>query len=146
MARHGATDAAKVRLRGFLLQLLNRSPVLSGCFCMAEAPMLPSPQELRKSQRSSMHRVAEIILTANKQPVRCKIRDMSDGGARLAIAYPLASLPPTFTLVLFRDGSVKRDCQVMWTDGRYVGVKFTSDWYGTLGPKRESNTIAVPRI
>jgi hypothetical protein len=49
-------------------------------------------------------------------------------------------------LVLFRDGSVKRDCQVMWTDGRYVGVKFTSDWYGTLGPKRESNTIAVPRI
>ncbi len=57
---------------------------------------------------------------------------MSDGGARLAVSYPIANLPHTFTLTLFKDASLQRECEVVWTDGRYVGIKFISDWYGPL--------------
>ena len=49
---------------------------------------------------------------------------MSDGGARLAVAVPLADLPSSFTLVLYKDGSIRRNCEVVWTDARYVGVRF----------------------
>ena len=71
-----------------------------------------------------MRRAAEIILGEHEPPVRCVIWDISDGGARLAVAYPLASLPRTFTLALYKDASVQRHCEVVWIDTKYVGVKF----------------------
>ncbi len=71
-----------------------------------------------------MRRAAEVVFGAHQSPVHCIVWDMSDGGARLAIAHALNSLPRTFTLVLYKDGSVRRDCEVVWTDTRYVGVKF----------------------
>jgi hypothetical protein len=71
-----------------------------------------------------MRRAAEVVFGAHQAPVRCVIWDMSDGGARLAVAHPLADLPGTFTLVLYKDGSVQRNCEVVWTDARYVGVRF----------------------
>lgn len=71
-----------------------------------------------------MRRAAEIVFGARQPAVRCVIWDMSDGGARLSVACPLADLPGTFTLVLFKEGSLRRDCEVVWTDSSYVGVKF----------------------
>ena len=56
----------------------------------------------------------------------CVIWDISDGGARLAVGHSLTDLPRHFTLNLFKDGSVRRDCEVVWTDTKFVGVKFTS--------------------
>jgi PilZ domain len=96
-----------------------------------EKPMLQrprekirQPREKRKSPRHPMRRAAEVVLSMDEPPVHCVVWDMSDGGARLAIAHPLDSLPRTFTLVLYKDGSVRRNCEVAWTDTRYVGVKF----------------------
>ena len=86
--------------------------------------MLPRRQEKRKSSRRPMRRAAEVIFGAHKPPVCCVIWDMSDGGARLAVAHPLADLPRTFTLSLFKDAHVQRNCEVVWIDTRYVGVKF----------------------
>jgi c-di-GMP-binding flagellar brake protein YcgR len=87
--------------------------------------VLQRRQEKRKSFRYPKRRAAEVIFGAHEPPVRCVIWDISDGGARLAVARPLAELPPTFTLVLFKDNaSAQRDCQVVWTDARFVGVKF----------------------
>jgi PilZ domain len=106
--------------------------------------MLPRPEEQRRYLRHPMHRAAEVRFGTQRQRVRCKIRDMSDGGARLAVSHPIASLPSTFTLVLFKDASVQRDCEVVWTDSRYVGVKFISDWYGVLKPKRRVTGAGVP--
>jgi PilZ domain len=75
-----------------------------------------------------MRRAAAVVLQAASTPVRCVIWDMSDGGARLAIAHPITELPRKFSLLLTKESSVRRNCEVVWTDDRFVGVKFISDW------------------
>ncbi len=76
-----------------------------------------------------MHRRgAEVIFGTHKLP--CMILDMSDGGARLAsFYYPILSLPRTFTLLLFDDVDVRRDCEIVWSNKRCAGVEFISEWY-----------------
>jgi PilZ domain-containing protein len=88
-----------------------------------EAKTLIRRGDERKSRRHPMRRAA-LVLYADGQTGPCVIWDMSDGGARLAIARPTAGLPQRFTLLLKRDGSVTRTCEVIWTDTRYVGVRF----------------------
>ena len=41
-----------------------------------------------------------------------------------AIARSLMYLPHRFTLSLSNDGSEPRKCEVVWTDTRFVGVRF----------------------
>lgn len=84
--------------------------------------MRPQHHEKRKNSRHPMRRAAEVFFGLQKSPVRCVIWDMSDGGARLAVACPLADLPRIFTLSLFNN--VQRKCEIVWSDTRYVGVKF----------------------
>ena len=91
---------------------------------MRQAMMLNQRHEQRKSLRHPMRRAAEVIFGTGEPPVRCVIWDLSEGGARLAIACPLHGLPPEFTLVMFKDAREQRQCQVVWTDTRFVGVKF----------------------
>lgn len=71
-----------------------------------------------------MRRAALVAFTPAGEPVRCVVWDMSDSGARLAIACPVADVPHKFQLVLTSDGSVRRDCEVVWTNTRFVGVRF----------------------
>jgi len=78
----------------------------------------------RKGRRRPMRRAA-LVLHANGQAAPCVIWDMSAGGARLAIAHP-TDAPLQFTLVLTKDGSDRRNCEVVWIDARYVGVKFVA--------------------
>jgi hypothetical protein len=82
------------------------------------------PREKRKSRRHPMRRAAEVVFSEHMPPARCVIWDMSDGGARIAVALPLADLPSSFALVLYKDGSIRRNCEVVWMDARYVGVRF----------------------
>jgi hypothetical protein len=82
--------------------------------------------EVRKSARRFTRRGATVSISANKPSLDCVIWDISDGGARLAIALPLADLPRHFILNLFRDESVQRHCEVVWMDKRFVGVRFTA--------------------
>jgi hypothetical protein len=51
--------------------------------------MLQRRSEHRKTARHAMHRAAEIIIDENAPPIRCKIRDISEGGARLALLSPV---------------------------------------------------------
>jgi hypothetical protein len=87
--------------------------------------MLTRYREGRKSVRRFSRRAATVKLDAGRPAVSCVIWDISEGGARLAVAVPSADLPPSFTLNLFPDGSVQRNCEVVWIDRRFVGVKFT---------------------
>jgi PilZ domain len=94
--------------------------------------MLPRRRENRTSLRRFMRRSAQAVMRADQPSVRCVILDMSDGGARLAFDQPLVDIPRSITLLLFKDGSAQRDCEVVWADRRYVGVKFRSEWYPTV--------------
>lgn len=98
--------------------------------------MVVRPAEQRKSPRHAMHRAAEIIVGENVEPLRCRISDMSETGARLSLASPVANIPHNFTLVLFKDASVRRDCELVWADRRYVGIKFLSKWYAAARTQR----------
>ena len=84
-----------------------------------------------------MRRDAQLIFEGHKQAICCVIHDISNDGARLSFTAPLAVLPRTCTLVLFKD-SVQRDCELVWSDRRFVGVKFISQWFGTKSTERVS--------
>jgi len=99
--------------------------------------MLARPRESRKSARRWMRRDAQVIFEGHEQFIGCVIHDISNGGARLSFTAPLAHLPRTFTLVLFKD-SVQRDCELVWSDRRTVGVKFISKWFGAKTSERVS--------
>jgi hypothetical protein len=79
-----------------------------------------------------MRRNAEIILGADASSLPCVILDLSDSGARLAVSFVSANLPRRFALTLFKDGSLQRDCEVVWRDRHYAGVRFVSEWYGAV--------------
>ena len=87
--------------------------------------MLAQSREERKILRRFTRRAATLTFGDQKPSVDCVIWDISEGGARLAVALPLANLPHHFTLNLFRGENVQRNCEVVWMDKRYVGVKFT---------------------
>jgi hypothetical protein len=86
--------------------------------------MLNQRHEPRKTIRRPARRAASMSLGLGKPSVNCLIWDISDKGARLAVPHSLPALPHHFTLSWFKDGSAKRDCEVVWTDRRFVAVKF----------------------
>lgn len=96
--------------------------------------MLGQKREYRRKKRQRMRRDAAVVLNATGRPIHCDIWDISDGGARLSIAHPYAELPRSFALLLTTDARVKRSCEVVWRDARFVGVKFISDWIIASGP------------
>jgi hypothetical protein len=104
--------------------------------------MTERPEERRKSRRRWMRRDAEIILGAQISPLPCVILDLSHTGARLAVGSPSADLPRHFTLILFKDGSLQRDCEIVWSDRHYAGVRFVSEWYGAVQDKLGHDKLA----
>jgi hypothetical protein len=81
-------------------------------------------QNKRKDRRPRMRRYAEVITAPREQSVSCVVWDISRGGARLAIARPIMTLPPRLLLQLDNDGRVQRKCEVVRTDAGFVGVRF----------------------
>jgi PilZ domain-containing protein len=78
----------------------------------------------RKEPRLRMRRFAKVVTGPQEPPVACVVWDFSQSGARLAVARPLMSLPPRFALHFDQQGCVERKCEIVWTDARFVGVKF----------------------
>jgi PilZ domain len=102
-------------------------------------------REARKTQRCLMRRTAQVMLPGQERPVPCIILDASSGGARLAIGHPSTEIPRTFTLVLYRDRSALRECELVWMDRRYVGVKFISKWYAA-GKREQPSQASAPGL
>lgn len=103
--------------------------------------MTGEPEDRRKHPRRFAQRNAEIVLGADTMPLPCVILDLSDSGARLAVSSSAKGLSRHFTLMLFKDGSLQRDCEIVWADGRYAGVRFVSEWYSAVGQGR---SVAKP--
>jgi hypothetical protein len=86
--------------------------------------MLRLRHEQRMTSRRPMRRGAQAVFNASEPPIPCIIWDLSDGGARLALTRPLRDLPPSFTLVLFKEPRLARKCEIIWIGSRFMGVKF----------------------
>lgn len=65
---------------------------------------------------------AQIQLGSALGTVRCKVRDLSDGGCRLMLDRPMV-LPRVFQMRLDRDGTVFQ-CTIVWRNGAMLGVAF----------------------
>jgi hypothetical protein len=87
--------------------------------------MLNQRHEQRKTLRRPARGVAKVSFGRGKPSVNCLIWDISEVGARLAVTHSLGDLPHHFTLSLFKNENVKRNCEVVWTERRFVAVKFT---------------------
>jgi hypothetical protein len=53
----------------------------------------------------------------------CGVRDVSEKGARLCLDGE-PEIPESFTLVLSRDGGVRRLCRKVWAAKEEIGVTF----------------------
>ena len=77
----------------------------------------------RKSARRAIGYGAKIVAPDGSWGRDCKVLDVSDSGARLAIEAG-AELPKDFILALSMDGKATRQCHVMWAKDSEIGVVF----------------------
>ena len=76
--------------------------------------------ERRQSVRRKVLKGARIAFGG--EDIACTVRNLSETGAGLDVPNAL-SLPPTFMLVIERDGIMRR-CHPVWCNDRRVGVAF----------------------
>jgi PilZ domain len=79
--------------------------------------------ERRASPRRRMLKAGVIAFNGTCSSLRCTVRDLSDGGARLKVD-PLVHVPATFELIIEIDGLYARGA-IAWRKGSDVGVRFT---------------------
>jgi hypothetical protein len=76
--------------------------------------------ERRQSPRRKVLKGARIAFA--DEGIACTVRNLSATGAGLDVPNAL-SLPPSFMLVIERDGFMRR-CRPVWCNERRVGVAF----------------------
>jgi len=76
--------------------------------------------ERRQSPRRKVLKGAKIAFA--DEGIACTVRNLSTTGAGLDVPNALG-LPPTFMLVIERDGFMRR-CRPVWCNDRRVGVAF----------------------
>jgi hypothetical protein len=88
----------------------------------------------RKNVRKPIERHVWIDLEDGSQVTECRLVNMSETGAKLALVAP-RELPTDFVLRLSKDGRVARKCRLAWSSGNDIGVAFTARLVGaTAGP------------
>ena len=79
--------------------------------------------ELRRSTRKDVHFPAWIDVSDGSNPRNCTVLDVSEDGARIALASP-CELPTEFWLVLSKDGTRRRRCRMVWRSEGEMGVNY----------------------
>jgi hypothetical protein len=77
----------------------------------------------RKSVQRSIAYGATVIAPDGSWSRQCKVVDVSQTGARLALDQA-ADLPADFVLALSQRGKPIRHCRVVWTAENQMGVEF----------------------
>lgn len=77
----------------------------------------------RGKDRRSVLKAAQIVFNDRKSVLNCRIRNLSDGGARLEFATSQL-LPHAFELHM--TGMPVRHCALRWAKGRLAGVSFVT--------------------
>ncbi len=79
-------------------------------------------EELRKAPRKPIEYPGQIVRHDGGGAIRCRLVDVSSTGARVSLAT-MARLSGGLTLS-FANAAVQRSCELVWQDGREVGVRF----------------------
>jgi hypothetical protein len=96
------------------------------------APTPPKPRDKSRDERRSARRAflfpltARIISLDGTYTFRCKVYDVSQAGAQLAIA-DATKIPDRFVLALSSDGTARRNCRIVWRNAKTVGVRFVAE-------------------
>lgn len=77
----------------------------------------------RKSVRRAIGYGATIVAPDAAWTRKCRVLDISQSGARLALEQP-GEIAKDFVLMLSENGGPKRRCHVVWTADGQVGVEF----------------------
>jgi PilZ domain-containing protein len=77
----------------------------------------------RKHPRRHVQQFGMILNSDGSVPVRCTMVDVSASGARLKL-NATSEVPDEFTLVLSREGRVRRRCQIVWRREDMMGIRF----------------------
>lgn len=77
--------------------------------------------ERREQMRRTVIKGARIVFNERKSTLDCRVRDMTEDGARLDFSTPQL-LPHEFELQLA--GTPARRCGLCWARGTFVGVRF----------------------
>jgi hypothetical protein len=96
-------------------------------------------EERRKNSRRRILKTGTISFQG--QAVECAVRNVSEAGACLELATPTA-LPDDFALFI-KTAKMMRSCQVIWRDGRRIGIRFENQSTEVDKPraKRSSNAL-----
>jgi hypothetical protein len=79
--------------------------------------------ENRKARRRQVGQYARIFFQDKPMSAFCTMLDVSATGAQLRL-NDTTEMPDEFTLVLSRDGNVRRQCRMMWRREDRIGVRF----------------------
>lgn len=77
----------------------------------------------RKSVRRAIGYGATIVAPDASWTHKCRVIDISQSGAKLALDQP-AELPQDFVLMLSERSGPMRRCHLVWKTGGQVGVEF----------------------
>lgn len=96
-------------------------------------------RDRRASVRRALRYPARIDFADGNAWWDCSLRDISEGGAKLAFRGPDA-MPEEFFLLLTLGGESARRCRVVWRDDDHLGVLFL----GTAAPRPPVDALAAP--
>jgi hypothetical protein len=77
----------------------------------------------RKHPRRHVQLFGVILNSDGSAPVRCMMLDVSASGARLKL-NAASEVPDEFTLVLAKEGRVRRRCRIVWRREDVMGIRF----------------------
>jgi hypothetical protein len=87
----------------------------------------------RKSVRRAIGYGATIVAADASWIRKCRVIDISESGAKLALEEP-GELPKDFVLMLSERGGPRRRCHVVWATGDQLGVAFARPKKGGTAP------------
>jgi hypothetical protein len=80
--------------------------------------------DARASPRRRVYKGAQISFYGLSTPIECAIRDLSETGARLALANT-GGIPEIIDLIV--PGSPLQRCRVVWRNAAQMGVAFLAE-------------------
>jgi hypothetical protein len=93
--------------------------------------------ERRKHRRQSIIETAWMRIEDEPYPFVCVIWDISEGGARIAVANPQV-VSDQITLLLDRDATYGTRCRVVWRTDEQVGLEFLENAQAIFGRIKQS--------